>query len=195
MNISCIALRCSFCFSLMTAAVKTRSRPRKSSQGSRCRGLSNVPAPRFRTSWWSWWSWWSCWWSCWWSWSQKHLLKSQQCYTLSSRDWFLVILVTCCILASGLRENGKRMKKWRGHGEKMKTWRENEEMERDWGNGNRCEDAPQVLPACLWSKWVVDINRDHKVMLQSPNFAKFSGASALRGCGITLILALYSYYS
>ena len=42
------SLRCSFCFSLMTASVKTRSRPRKSSQGSRCRGLSNVPVPRFR---------------------------------------------------------------------------------------------------------------------------------------------------
>ena len=47
----------------------------------------------------------------------------------------------CCILASGMQENGERMRKWRGkgerirkwrgNGEKMRKWRENEEMERD----------------------------------------------------------------
>ena len=40
----------------------------------------------------------------------------------------------CGILASWLRENGKRMRKWSKNGEKMSKWIENEEMERKWGN-------------------------------------------------------------
>ena len=50
---------------------------------------------------------------------------------------------TCCILASGMRENGKRMRKLRGNGERMRKWIGNgekmrklggsEEMEIEWG--------------------------------------------------------------
>ena len=33
----------------------------------------------------------------------------------------------CCILASGMRENGERRRKWRGNGERMRKWRGNGE--------------------------------------------------------------------
>ena len=35
---------------------------------------------------------------------------------------------TCCILASRMRENGERLRKWRGSGERMRKWRGNEEI-------------------------------------------------------------------
>ena len=39
---------------------------------------------------------------------------------------------TCGSLAAGLRENGEKMREWRGSGERMRKWRRNRERIRKW---------------------------------------------------------------